>query len=322
MLRVFDGHADILIDVDEKRAMGQSDIFKKYHLDKFIRGGVYDCVFAVWLKEGCSPYEVIRYFKHMAKEFNENADILHHIKTYDDLRLAEENNKIGALVTLEGLHYISNDLDMIDLFYCLGAREASLTWNEENIFATGALSNPKRGLTRLGLEAMKKIQSLGMMLDVSHLNEKSTNDVLKHMTSPILASHSNAKALCNHPRNLTTEQIKIIGRTGGFIGINSVPMVVSEAVKDASIDNLIDHIIFMVENAGIDHVGFGFDFYDYLDDEDDNTSMDYNEFIKGFENVSCVPNLLKSMTKRGFSKEEINKIASYNFKSYIKKILK
>lgn len=320
--KVIDGHADIWIDVDEKRQNGENDIFKKYHMKKFLDGQIAHSVFAVWLENNCTDKEIIEMFKNIAVEINNNKDILHSIKKYEDFEIAEVANKLGVIISLESLHYIDRDIELIDIFYLLGAREASLTWNESNQLGTGVGGDENRGITDLGFKALKKIEKLGMMFDVSHLNEKSFWDVINKSSKPIIASHSNSKVLCNHPRNLTDDQIKAIAETGGFIGLNSVPMVVSEDNKNLSIDKLVNHLDHLVNIAGIDKVGFGFDFYDYLEEEENNTtSMDYDIFIPEFKNVSDVPNLLKALVNRGYSKDEINKICIENFKNYAKKIL-
>lgn len=319
-ISVVDGHADVWIDVDLKRNQGETSVFKHYHLDKFKHSNIMHSVFAIWLERTATTEDVLNMVNNICAEFNENTDIIHSIREYSDFAFAEEHNKIGILTTLESLHFFKGNINLLDTFYQLGVRQASLTWNEENEFGTGATSNPERGLTPLGIEALKKIQSLNMMFDVSHLNEKSFWDVMKHSNAPILASHSNAKSICDHPRNLSDEQLKAIADNDGFVGLNSVPMVV--APSNPTIDTLMDHLEHMISILGIERVGFGFDFYDYLEEEEDpQTTMDYDCYIPGFENARDIPNLLNAMKNRGFSDTDIEKIAYKNFLTYAKKIL-
>lgn len=313
---VIDGHADIWISVDEKRKAGETQVFKKHHLDGFQQGNIAHCVFAVWLDNNCSQDDVTSMMTHRLEELQENQDILHQILNFSDFKVAENSSKLGVLTTLEGLHYLKGNIDLLDTFYAMGVRQASLTWNEANHFGTGATGNPDDGLTALGLNALHKIQGLNMMFDVSHLNEKSFWDVMDHTSKPIIATHSNAKSLCDHCRNLTDEQLVALSKTGGFIGLNAVPSFVSTNDAGATMDRLVDHFVHIASLVGIDHIGFGFDFLDYLDDFSNS-----HKFIPNIQSCRDIPNLLKALETRGFTHTDIEKIAYKNFLSFAEKIL-
>ena len=173
---------------------------------------------------------------------------------------------------------------MIDEYYEYGARHASLTWNEENKLATGVRGDSNRGLTQIGKKAVKKMQDKGMIVDVSHLNDKSFFDVIDITSSPIIASHSNSRALCNSMRNLTDEQLKAIRDVNGVIGFNSYKGFIDENKEKQNINRGIDHIKYIADKIGIDHIGIGFDYNEYFEDED-------APYIKGLENAYPVKSL-------------------------------
>lgn len=228
-----------------------------------------------------------------------------------------------AFIGLEGLKSIGEDLDLIDEFYQFGARHAGLTWNEENPLATGALGTPERGLTDVGRRAVRKIQDLGMILDVSHLNDASFWDLLDTATGPVVATHSNCRALCNRPRNLMDDQLKELARTGGIVGLNSFNEFVHMEEDKQTLENLVKHLVHMVEVMGIDHVGFGFDFSEFLEgDTLGSFSSQSTPFTIGLEDASYVPNVIEEMKRVGFHEDEIEKIAYKNWHRIIKEVIK
>ena len=228
-----------------------------------------------------------------------------------------------AFIGLEGLKSIGEDLDLIDEFYQFGARHAGLTWNEENMLGTGALGNPERGLTDVGRKAVHRIQDLGMILDVSHINDASFWDLIDAANGPVVATHSNCRALCNVPRNLTDEQLKALSETGGMIGLNSFNEFVHPDEDKQTVENLVKHLDHMVEIAGIDHVGFGFDFFEFLcGDTMSNVSSQDTPYTIGLNDASYVPNLIAAIRKAGFNEEEIEKISHKNWHRLIKEVIK
>lgn len=198
----------------------------------------------------------------------------------------------------------------------------SLTWNEENLLATGVKGNPDRGLTEKGLDAVKLMEKLGIIIDVAHANDKTFWDIYENTTVPIINSHSNARALCNVPRNISDNQMKAIAKRGGLIGLNSFNEFIHLDREKQDIKHLVNHLDHMVEIAGIDHVGFGFDFFHYLKTNTiDSFVDDVNIGTKGFETVAQVPNLIDILYNRGYTKENIEKISYKNYYRIMKKIL-
>jgi membrane dipeptidase len=288
-------------------AKGESDIFRKYHLADHLKGHVRGGIFVIWIESShaVAPQKrleaIVECVKEEMRVSNDILTVAHNAKEYHQ---AIENGKIGVIYGLEGLSYIESDLGLLEWLYEQGARHASLTWNEENALATGAKGTSTRGLTTLGKEAVKKMEKLKMLLDVSHLNEKTFWDVAKIQTLPMMASHSNARALCDHPRNLTDDQLKLIRDLGGVVGINSYPGFVSDKGDLAS---LVNHTEYLVEKIGIDHVGCGFDFCDYLKEDG------VGDVLKNLEDTSKVPNLFSILREKGYEHDALEKIAHKNF---------
>lgn len=323
---IFDMHGDIWTDVTVKRKKGQKNIIRNNHLERFKQGNMGGGIFVIWADppHDLAPKErLLESIKYMSVELWENRDILKPIYSSNDFYNAIETNKVGVLLGLEGIAGIDDDIDLLYTLHRLGFRHCSLTWNEENKLATGITGDPSRGLTAIGKEAVKIIEDLGIILDVSHANDKTFWDIYENTTKPFIASHSNSRTLCNEKRNLTDEQIKAIGEKGGLIGINAYNAFVSTDPKERTVDKLADHIDYMVNLIGIDKVGLGFDFFEYLEsDTMKNLVKGEYEETKGIEDISKTRNLITTLEKRGYIKSDIEKISYKNFISLMEKIMK
>ena len=181
-----------------------------------------------------------------------------------------------------------------------------VTWNEENKYATGAKSNPERGITEEGKKLYKHMEELGMIIDLAHLNELSFYEVLKVVNKNIIYSHGCVKKLCNHPRNVTDDQMRALKKVDGLLGLTLANNFVSEDPAKQDLEHFLDHVDAAREIMGIDNLCFGFDFMDYL-----------SEFPNC--NISDVPDaphahlIIEGLRKRGYSESDIKKICYENF---------
>lgn len=308
---IFDAHSDILAHISELRIAEEKDnCFRNYHLDSFKKGNISSGIFVIWENTLSDNFEKIsaeQIVKCLKDELNESTDIFNLIKSGKDF----DENKINMIVGIEGLAHIKTDLDMLDYYYNeVFTRHSSLTWNESNELATGIRGDNDRGVTSYGKQAIKKMESLGMIVDVSHLNEKSFWDVIDVCSKPIIASHSNCKALCDVVRNLTDEQIKAVASTGGIICINSYRGFVAKEENCQTVLRLAEHASHIAELVGVSHIGFGFDFLEYLE-------KDKNSHQSGAEGINSpyeTHNLLNALKQVGFSDLEIRKISEENMK--------
>ena len=324
---IFDAHCDIWTDVTHHHLAGERDIFRRYHYERLKKGGITGGIFVIW---NDPPYDkdplkrTHQMMEAIAQEEKDCADILKVCRSFRDMDEAIKDGKMYAFIGLEGLKSIGEDVDRIDEFYQFGARHASLTWNEENPLATGARGNPDRGLTDLGRKAVRKIQDLGMILDMSHINDKSFWDLMSIATTPVIASHSNSRTVCPAKRNLTDDMLKEIAKTGGLVGMNSLREFVSEKREEQNVQKLCDHLDYIANLIGIDHIGLGYDFDDYLGGEalsSFSSNLD-SPSADGVSNEAEAYNLILEMKKRGYSQEDCDKVAYKNFYRVFKQVLK
>lgn len=241
-------------------------------------------------------------------EINKNDIML--CRDYNDIANAIKSRKVAAVLTIEGGEALEGSLAVLRMLYQLGVRAITLTWNYRNQIADGvADSVTKGGLTPFGREVVSEMNRLGMLVDVSHLSESGFWDVISLSSSPIIASHSNAKKICSHSRNLTDEQLLALKKNGGVTGINLCPYFIVNEGK-AEIKHVISHIEHIVGLTGEDTLGLGTDF-----DGIDETPV-------GLEGVQSFSDLISELLKLNYSEALVNKIAGENFLRVLKTVIK
>ncbi|MCG0275355.1 MAG: dipeptidase [Thermosediminibacteraceae bacterium] len=320
----FDAHSDILTHVTIKRLEGEKDVFRKYHLERLKKGNVSGMILAVWIDPPYTnepTYRMLQVLGAMSEEIENMKDLAEVVYEYKDMSRIRSQGKIAVILGMEGMSGLCGNVSLISMLYRLGIRHGMLTWNEENEFATGVGSpNKDRGLTPLGIQAVRKMEELGMIIDVSHANEKTFWDIYENTNKPFIASHSNVYNLCKVARNLKDDQIKAIAERGGVIGVNAWPAFIDEV--NPSVEKLARHIDYIAELVGIDYVSFGFDFCDFLAGTTAAALLDgETSATKGLEDASKIPDFVELLVKRGYSDEDIQKIAYGNIERVIKEIL-
>ncbi|HWP68510.1 MAG TPA: membrane dipeptidase, partial [Rectinemataceae bacterium] len=201
-------------------------------------------------------------------------------------------------------------LASVDEFHARGVRAIGITWNRRNPFGRGLKAEGDDGLTALGLELVDKMERMRMIVDASHLPDQAFDDLARVAKKPFIASHSNARAVNNHPRNLTDEQIRTIAKKGGAIGAVFVPTFVTFKPERTYLDHAIDHIDHIVQVGGIETAAIGSDFDGYRGIEG-HVLADASEF----------PLLSRALAHRGYSTGEIEKIMWRNWERVISAIL-
>lgn len=181
------------------------------------------------------------------------------VRTSKDLETVINEGKIGALLSLEGVDGLQGQMSLVRIMHQLGIRAAGLTWNYSNWAADGVMESRGGGLTAKGKLFVEECNKLGIILDVSHLSEKAFWEVAELSSKPIIASHSNAKAICDHPRNLRDEQIRALIAKQGLVGITFVPWFVANS-EVVTVDDLMRHIEHMCELGAESHIMLGSDF--------------------------------------------------------------
>ena len=313
---VFDGHSDLLYDVTRRRMAGERRILERRHLDRLKKGGVEGMVLALWTSSGADTFwknypgmeTALARTELMMRcariEFME-APWLEVVRTAAGAERALETGKMYVFLAIEGMEAIGGDLSGIDRYVDFGARIGMLTWNEENLLATGAKGDPDMGLTDLGRQAVKRMQKQGMIVDVSHLNDGGFADVMRLAQGPVIASHSNCRKLCDVRRNLTDDQLRAIRDTGGVVGVNVHHAFVHADPEKQTAGMLARHAAHMADVMGIEHVACGFDFCEFFGPG--------NEGARGLEDCSGIPNFLRELERLGMTAREMELIRRKNF---------
>lgn len=313
-LNIIDLHCDTLT-----RNLKDDENFlnSNLHIDlnKLYKGEYLLQCFAVfiYLKEGESSFkkanEYIDKFDYLMSEYSH---LISPIRSYKELIDNKSKGKLSALLSLEEGEILEGNIDNIDYFYSRGVRMMTLTWNFENSLAypNDVMHNQIQngGLKELGIKAIKRMNELGIIIDVSHLNDDGFYDVIKYSTKPIVASHSNAREVQNRVRNLTDDMILLLHKNKGVMGINYCPDFVSNN-KGNQIKDLVKHIKHIKDLGCIDNIALGSDF-------------DGIPTPNGLNDASKLPELINELKNAGFSTNEIDKITHKNFLRVLKNVCK
>ncbi|EXX91152.1 membrane dipeptidase [Paenibacillus darwinianus] len=259
----FDLHCDVL----SKLLTGEATAFagtgsEKLDVtyEKLIASDAWLQTYAIYLPESYpSTFSSILqcvdlFYRHIASR----AEVAF-VRSAAELQAAVDSGRLGAMLSLEGADGLQGDFTALRILYYLGVRSLGLTWNYANWAADGVMEPRGGGLTRQGRKLVQACNGLGILLDVSHLSESGFWDVADLTDAPVIASHSNAKSACDHPRNLSDDQIRAIIAMGGLIGITFVPWFVSNK-ETVTIDDLLPHIDRILSLGGEKTLAFGSDF--------------------------------------------------------------
>jgi len=184
------------------------------------------------------------------------ADIAVLAETVDDVLSAKASGKIAVAFDIEGANALNNDLAMLSTYHEIGVRQMLLAYNL-NTAAAGGCHDDDSGLTAFGRDVVREMNRLGMVVDVSHMGKRSSLDVIEESSQPVIFSHSNAVALCDHGRNIDDDQIRACAESGGFVGLNGIGIFLGN--NDVSEEVLADHVCYIADLVGPKHVALGLD---------------------------------------------------------------
>jgi membrane dipeptidase len=234
--------------------------------------------------------------------------------TAADVRRAKRGGKVAILIGVEGGHAIEGSLDNLRALHRRGVRYLTLTWNNGNEWAgssVGLDGTRTEGLTDFGRDVVREMNRLGMLVDLSHVSEATFFDAIAASTQPVIASHSSARALADHPRNLTDAQLLAVKRNGGVVNVNFFSRFIDPNFLRAFLAGerplpatpfavLVDHFDHVARVAGVDHVGIGSDF--------DGVSA----LPEGMEDVTMLPRIAQALLDRGYSEGDVKKMLGGN----------
>lgn len=240
------------------------------------------------------------------QELDSNAAYLYLVTDSQSIKEANHRGKIGCLLHLEGAEALGNDDEILRILYKLGLRSIALTWNARNLLADGVGEGKQAGgLSVKGKELVRMLEGMNILLDLAHLSEKGFYEVLENYNKPVMVSHANAASLCNHQRNLNDAQLLSLAENGGIVGVTQVNSFIKPG--NCTIDDLIDHMVFISDLIWVEHVALGSDF-----DGSDEI------ILPGIEGYLSLQPLLR---KRGFNENEIQLILKENALRVINRVL-
>ena len=339
---------DSHIDTAQRVLIEQANLAERSprgHVDlpRLKEGGVNAPFFALWVPTYYQGSEAIRRTLDlrdaMQRLFDTHPELIALALNAADVERITKNGRIAAILTLEGGHQIDDDLAVLRIYYQLGIRAITLTHFRNNNWADSSTDKPvHNGLTEFGKQVVREMNRLGIIVDVSHVSDKTFYDAVAVSTKPVILSHSSCRAISDVPRNVTDDMLRALAKNNGVIGINfgegflnpkdaemlkadiaaisSDPSLTGKALdayaaqeftRDlkpkptfGTLDDAVAHIDHAVKVAGIDHVGIGSDF--------DGISSP----PKGLEDISKMPALRAALKAKGYSDEDIRKISGGN----------
>jgi len=239
-------------------------------------------------------------------------------RTVRDIDAAAASGEVAIVLHFQGCDPIEADVNLLDAYHALGVRVMQPTYNARNRLGDGCLERANSGLSKFGRAAVARMNELRIVVDVAHVGERTSLDVIEASSAPVIVSHGNACGVYQSRRNLTDEQILAVAASGGVIGVCAFPGFVSASEPD--LDKLLDHLDYLVALAGDEHVGLGLDFsqetagdYDYFGYEEDTYPRPPWIYPPGIAGFADIPNVGARLRGRGYSEEQIQRIARGNF---------
>ena len=324
-----DAHFDLALDIDERRELGDRNVYTLRH-DGLIRAGGWDCIVsALFVPSRQLPEMGLRkaldQIASLVAEESEQRDKIALCVSMREVDAANKAGKVGILLSLEGADPIGCDLRLLSIFYRLGVRSLGLSWSRRNYAADGCSFKPMRegmkgGLTSFGVDLLEEAERLGMLIDISHLNDECVSDVARYAKRPFIASHSNSRAIADTMRNLSDEQIRLVAESGGVVGMNGVSFIVSdEKGKNIGAAELSAHIDNIVRLVGDDFVGLGLDFCDRIADIHPSSQSMGAFDVMG--DHGGLPKLAAALFEKGYGEERVAKIIGGNFRRVYEEVI-
>jgi len=337
-------HRDSIV-IDGLNAIFPSN-FDEQYVNHLREGGINTIQITIPDVESFSTEYV---FQELTKLFANIRKLKHagvrQVTTVSEIRKAKEDDEIAVLLGSQGSGFLGLDLDNLEFYHRLGMRIKQPTYQQRNQFGSGCGEKKDEGLSDLGLEWVRKMNDLGMVISLSHAGRRTSLDAIENSKDPVVFTHSNVRTLCKHVRNIDDDQIRACAEKGGVIGLTPVAMFVSVDKEQGqlTIEDYLRHIDYIVNLVGINHVGLGMDLAEELyytrekvlakrsnlpsltspsmtkiEDEFLSSTRDKLPFAELYmppwiQKMSDVPKITEALSKAGYSDQEIKKILGENF---------
>jgi len=321
---VADAHNDLLMLVARRPKATWSAYFRERWIPQLREGGIDVQVLPVFIDDEFRPEgalrETLRMIEAAHRIADANSDEVALCTAPGDIAAATDAGRIALVLALEGCPQIDNDLELLQTLHRLGVRMVSFTHFGRSALGDGSGEDAAGSrLTHAGVEAVGLLEDIGVLVDVSHVGRAGVEHILELATKPVVASHSSAFALRDHHRNLTDEQLRAIAATGGVICVNFFAGFLTTEEKP-TVEHLADHLEYVVDVAGEDHVGLGSDFVAEVFAEKVPAcdrplviqGLDVEVLVPGLEGPAGMPLVTDALQRRGLSEATIRKIVGAN----------
>jgi membrane dipeptidase len=317
----------VIIDGLNISRWGDAEVYRHLH-----QGGVtaINASLAVW--EGTK--ETVQAIGRFYRDFEVFGEWIRPVRRVADIYAAKEEKRVGIFFGFQNSSPIGDDLNLVDVFYRLGVRAIQITYNDLNYVGAGCYEREDVGLSHFGVDLVKEMNRLGMVVDLSHVGYRTTMDAIEASADPVWFSHANPMALREHCRNKTDEQVKALVAKGGVVGANVFPPFLKKGY-DSTLEDFIDVIDYWVQIAGVDHVSIGLDFTENQTDEwfhwlmagkrKGSTVYPLSLPLKlptGITRADEIPNITAALISRGYTGEDVQKIMGLNLLSLFKRVWK
>jgi membrane dipeptidase len=268
------------------------------------------------------------------QRFRERSDTVVQVTAAEDILQAKKDGKTGVILGWQNATPIENDLDRLDLFHRLGVRIIQLTYNERNLLGNGCWERNDEGLSHFGVDAVKEMNRLGILIDLSHVGDRTTLEAIELSEQPVACTHANARSFLEHPRNKSDDALRLIAEKGGVIGATAWPPFLRKG-WESTLPDFADALEDMVERVGIDHVGIGTDYTQGQTKEwfDELMSQQGTKFLErrlsypdvpthpeGLETPDKMPNIATELLKRGYTQEDTAKVLGGNWVRLLREV--
>ena len=286
-----------------------------------------NCTCSVW--EGIKG--TLNNIAHWKYSFETNKDLILQVKTSNDIHAAKKSNRTGIILGWQNTSGIEDHIDYLGIFKDLGVGIMQLTYNTQNLVGSGCYESHDSGLSDFGRDVVDEMNRLGILIDLSHVGAKTSDDAIRYSKKPVAYSHCLPSGLKDHPRNKTNEQLKFIADSGGFIGVTMFPPFLKNGAN-STIDDYVEAIDYVVNLVGEDCVGFGTDFTQDHDDSffqwithDKGSGRKLVEFGEisnplGLQTLGEYPNLTEALLRGGWSENKVRKIMGENWLRLLREV--
>lgn len=312
------------VTYDESIIINALDIsvFSRAYLEKMHSSGITAANVTVTAVHSCR--ETMDLIGKWYRRLEENADIVMQATSAEDILLAKRIGKTALVLGFQNTTPIDDNGDLLAIYRKLGVLIMQLTYNARNLVGDGCVEPSNAGLSEFGRDVVRETNRLRILIDLSHVGERTTLEAIELSERPCAFTHANVRALCESARNKSDECLRALAAKGGVVGVNAWPAFLCK--EDPCLDDLLNHIDYLANLVGVDRVGLGLDFTEGQPYEFFTTRLGLGAFHpvgilpswpivfpKGIESVSDIRNIWKALVERGYSQSEVQGIMGENF---------